>query len=176
MRIQRRATFSLDLAELIVNSPAKLRTAQLDDADRLHQLHTSSVRALCTSHYASEVIEGWLHDRTPKGYLEPISRGAIFVAESGRDVVGFGEAAEGVVIAVYVEPSMAGRGIGRLILEHALSIARSGEAGPVMVEATLNACEFYRHHGFAEVRRATVRRNNVEVPIVVMRLLSVGAA
>lgn len=38
-----------------------------------------------------------------------------------------------------------------------------------MVEATLNASEFYRHHGFAEVRRTTVRRNNVEVPIVVMR-------
>jgi GNAT superfamily N-acetyltransferase len=127
------------------------------------------VRALCSGHYAGEVIEAWLENRTPKGYLEPISRGAIFVAESGRDVVGFGEAAEGVVIAVYVEPSMIGRGIGRLILQHALSMARSGKAGPVMVEATLNASEFYRHHGFAEVRRTTVRRNNVEVPIVVMR-------
>jgi GNAT superfamily N-acetyltransferase len=77
-------------------------------------------------------------------------------------------AATGAVVAVYVDPSATGQGVGRLIRARAVDLARDGHSGPIRVQSTLNATSFYEHHGFVEVKRATVSRNQVEVPIAVM--------
>ena len=137
---------------------------------RLHELHTASVRTLCASHYSAEIIDGWLQNRSPDGYAAPIKRGAIFVAETGNQAVGFGEAAAGVVVAVYVDPSVIRQGVGSALLRHALELARREHNGCVRVESTLNATGFYAKHGFREIGRATTKRGRVEVPIVRMEI------
>ena len=149
-------------------SPVKIRQAHSEDAPCLHQLHTAAVRALCANHYSTEVLDGWLLNRSPEGYLPPIECGTIFVAERDLTILGFGEAAPGVVVAVYVHPSATHQGIGSALLSHALEMARRSHIGPIRVESTLNASAFYERQGFCETKRSTVRRNNIDVPIVVM--------
>ena len=145
-----------------------IRAAEIQDAPRLHDLHTASVRAVCTSHYSEEIIEGWLLNRSPAGYMRPIERGTLFVTEQHGHIIGFGEAAPGTVIAVYVDPKHIRNGVGTVILKKAMTMARTNHNGPVRIEATLNARDFYEHAGFREVGRSTVRRNHVDVPIVIM--------
>ena len=148
-----------------------IRPAQPDDAPRIHELHTASVRALCSSHYAADVIEGWLLNRAPESYLAEIERGDLFIAERDGRVVGFGEATAGKVVAVYVDPAAVLQGVGRAILGHAVALARLGHAGPVRLEATLNARDFYARAGFREVQRSTVHRNLVDIPVIVMEMI-----
>ncbi len=145
-----------------------IRAARPDDAAAIHELHTASVRRLCIDHYSADVIDGWLCNRDPSGYLSPIGRGDFFVAEQTGRIVGFGEAVPGAVIAVYVEPSSVRRGIGTALLLHALDMARSAAGGPIRLEATLNSRGFYERAGFREVTRSTVKRNEVNVPVVIM--------
>ena len=38
----------------------------------------------------------------------------------------------------------------------------------IRLQATLNARDFYAREGFRDVERATVRRNHVDIPVVVM--------
>jgi len=147
-----------------------IRQARREDAPCLHALHTAAVRSLSAPHYPPEVIERWLKNRNPQGYLPSIERGAMFVAESDAGVIGFGEAVKGAVIAVFVDPAAVGRGVGRAILEYALEIARRDHEGPVRVESTLNASAFYEKHGFHEIKRTVLRRNDVDVPIVIMEM------
>jgi GNAT superfamily N-acetyltransferase len=147
-----------------------IRPARADDAPRVHELHTVSVRTLCSAHYAADVIEGWLVNRAPADYLRPIERGDLFVAERDGRVVGFGEAAPGRVIAVYVDPAAVRQGVGRAILRHAIGKARGDGHGPVRLEATLNARAFYAREGFHELARFAIRRNHVDVPVVFMEL------
>jgi GNAT superfamily N-acetyltransferase len=147
-----------------------LRQARPEDAPRLHELHTAAVRTLCAPHYAPEVMAGWLHGRSPEGYLPPIGRGAIFVAQEDSKILGFGEASKGVVVAVYVDPSSIRRGVGRTILARAIQMASREHEGPLRVEATLNACGFYLRHGFREISRITLKRNQVDVPVVLMEM------
>jgi len=90
------------------------------------------------------------------------------VAERGGRVVGFGEAGPGTVIAVYVDPADVLQGVGTTILRHAVALARREHEGPVRLEATLNARDFYEGAGFREIKRSTVRRNHVDIPVVVM--------
>jgi GNAT superfamily N-acetyltransferase len=152
----------------MIDVSVTIRTATPTDAPRLDDLHAASVRALCAGHYSPEIIDGWLLDRTPDGYLPPIGRGAIFVAELSGEIVGFGETAPGTVVAIYVDPARTRRGVGRCLLLRALDRARDDGSASVVVESTLNASPFYQQHGFREVRRETVTRNQVQVPIVVM--------
>ena len=72
------------------------------------------------------------------------------------------------MIAVYVDPAEILQGVGCAILRHAVALARSEHDGPVRLEATLNARDFYERVGFREIKRCTVRRSHVDVPVVVM--------
>jgi GNAT superfamily N-acetyltransferase len=58
----------------------RLRLATYADAPRLHELHSASVRELGAPHYAPEVIEGWLVNRRPEGYVAPIERRGVGAA------------------------------------------------------------------------------------------------
>ena len=145
-----------------------IRQATSDDAGRIHEIHTQSVRTLCKGHYSSEQIAGWLKNRSPQGYLPGIGRGEMFVATDGISVLGFGHAIPGEIHAVYVAPEYAKQGVGILLLEQALTAARAGSQGDVYLEATLNAQGFYKKAGFVELGRSTVRRNDVLLPAIRM--------
>ena len=108
----------------------KLRHARPADAARLHELHTASVRTLCSPSYRPDVIDGWLRNRRPESYLPEIARGDLFVVDQELNIVGFGSAAPGVIIAVYVDPDAIKQGVGSAIMRHGLEIARRGHDAP----------------------------------------------
>ena len=147
-----------------------IQQATAEDANQIHELHTSSVKALCTGHYSLEQIAGWLKNRTPQGYLPGIEREEMFVVLEGERIVGFGHAMPGEVVAVYVDPERARLGAGRAILAEGIKRARSGHQGAVRLDATLNAQGFYEKAGFVEVGRKMVRRNDVFLSVIVMEL------
>jgi GNAT superfamily N-acetyltransferase len=68
---------------------------------------------------------------------------------------------------MFVDPAWAGRGVGAALLSNAWERA-AGPGGVVRLESTLNAAGFYEHFGFHVLGRSTVRRNDVDVPIIVM--------
>ena len=145
-----------------------LRPSKREDADRLHELQTTSVRTLCKNCYSEEVIDGWLLNRTPSGYHKPIDSHALFVAEHGSQIVGFGEAVPGRIVAVFVDPKYIHQGIGTMILAHAVDMAQKGHTESIRLESTLNARDFYAQAGFREIEQSTVHRNHVDVPVVIM--------
>jgi GNAT superfamily N-acetyltransferase len=145
-----------------------VRQARPSDSARLHELHTGSVRTLCSPYYTPDVIDGWLLNRRPESYLPEIERGDLFVVEQGVDVVGFGSAARGMIIAVYVDPDAIKQGVGSAIMRHGLEIARRGHDGPIRLEATLNAARFYERFGFHEVARSSVRRGDTAIAVILM--------
>ena len=89
------------------------------------------------------------------------------VAESDARIIGFCEAAPGEVVGVFVLPECAGGGVGAALLSHAFALA-GGPRTRVSLEATLNAVGFDGRFGFRAVRRSVVRRNDVDIPVVVM--------
>lgn len=144
-----------------------IRQARLADADEMHRVHTESVRVLCATAYEPAVIDSWLRGRTAAGYMSGISCGMSAVAECGARVVGFCEAVPGEVLGVFVVPECAGRGVGTALLRHAVALAGGPETA-VSLEATLNAVGFYERFGFRAVRPGIVRRNDIDIPVVIM--------
>ena len=148
----------------------KIRQATNADAAKLHELHTNSVKELCKAHYTAAQIDGWLAHRSPAGYKPGIQRGEMFIAERDEQVVGFGHALRGEVLAIFVAPEWAGQGVGSTLLTHAVKVA-GGDSKAVRVEATLNAQSFYARSGFVALEQKFVQRNHVQLPVVVMELM-----
>jgi GNAT superfamily N-acetyltransferase len=124
---------------------------------------------LCSSWYEPNIVDGWLAQRSATGYQPGIASGAIFVAELQSLVVGFGEAIPGEILAVFVDPAYAGKGIGSALLKRAIAVACAGYAGPLRLASTLNAVGFYERFGFSQVGPSVLRRNKIDVPVVIMR-------
>jgi len=146
-----------------------IRAALAGDAPAIHALHTRAVRTSCAAAYAPEVIDGWLKGRQADRYLPAIEAGRMFVAEQDGAIAGFCEATAGEVIALFVDPASGSSGVGRALLAHAMTIA-AADGRAVRLESTLNAVGFYERAGFVRRGAGTIRRNDVEVPVVFMEM------
>jgi len=85
--------------------------------------------------------------------VEQIGAGGVFVAQDGAAVVGFSailprEGGDTELDALFVEPSMQRRGIGRLLVEHCAKAARVGGSGALHVVGNSHAEKFYLACGF----------------------------
>ena len=148
-----------------------IRIALPDDALAIHNLHTRSVRGLCARDYPKEVIEGWLLGRSPDGYkVRGIAKKEMYVFEESGAIRGFSHVVPTCIVALFVDPDHAGRGVGRALFEHALALIRARDTIPHPFEATITALPFYLKMGCTEVRRSFVEKNHVKVETVLMQL------
>jgi putative acetyltransferase len=146
-----------------------IRLATQQDALAIHQLHTRSVRGLCSADYPKEVIDGWLEGRSPEGY-KGIAKNEMFVYEREGRILGWSHVRPEMLIALFVDPEHSRHGIGGALFEHALRIIRHHTHKHIEFEATLTAVPFYERCGCVRLRASTIRKNNVEVPTVWMAL------
>lgn len=148
-----------------------IRIASPDDAPAIHNLHTRSVRGLCTHDYPKEVIEGWLLGRSPDGYkVRGIAKKEMYVFEESGVIRGFSHVIPTCIVALFVDPDHTRRGVGRALFEHASALIRASGTIPHPFEATITALPFYLKMGCTEIRRSFVEKNHVRVETVLMQL------
>ena len=146
-----------------------IRTALPPDALAIHNLHTRSVRGLCSRDYPKEVIDGWLAGRSPDGY-KGLAKGEMYVFEENGRILGFSHVRPTCIVALFVDPEHVRQGVGRALFEHALGLIRSSGASPTPFEATITAVPFYLRMGCTTIRRSFVERNSVKVETMLMVL------
>ncbi|WP_439596615.1 GNAT family N-acetyltransferase [Falsiroseomonas sp.] len=146
------------------------RPARLGEGAALFDLTFRSVRGLAAGHYAPAQIAGWMGARTPATYEAMIARGTTTVAERARQILGFVDAEPGEVTRLFLLPEAAGAGLGRRLLEIGIARARQGHAGPIRLEATLNAEGFYRRCGFRRIGTGTFDQGGDPIPVAIMEL------
>lgn len=138
-----------------------VRPARLADALGIAAVHHAAVHRLAAEHYPDAVLQRWAPPVTLSGaerrYREAQDEGGLcFVAESAGSIVGFGIVAPeaGEIVACYVAPEMAGRGVGRQLLAVLETAASSVGTFELAVRASLNAKAFYAARGYRLTARA----------------------
>ena len=71
-----------------------IRLANLSDASDIHNVHTSSIREICSKFYTEEEIKSWVSRQHEDRYKDFIKRKEIIVADNGVEVQGFGHLSE----------------------------------------------------------------------------------
>ena len=152
------------------DDPILLRPARQGDGQSVFELTWASVKGLAKNHYSAEVIANWMGERSPAYYENLIDRGLMVVAEQSGIIIGFVDAEPGELTRLFILPSAAGSGLGTRLLQIGIEQARRGHNGPVKVEATLNAVEFYKKHGFKVLMRGYASHSFGGPPISIIHM------
>lgn len=125
-----------------------IRAAEPDDAPALFEVHTAAIRAL--DGYPEKVKSRWLQLLSPDGYGDPWPDDFRAVAEVDGKVVAFGEVdlRKGLIVALYVHPTLAREGVGTALLDELEARAKLAGLRAVEVLSGLNAEGFYVRHGY----------------------------
>lgn len=151
-----------------------IRLAVKADAEVIHHLHTRSVRGLCSGEYPPEVIDGWLAGRSPEGY-KGIAKNEMYVYVEEGNIIGWSHVNSGGILGLFVDAAYARKGIGRALFEHGLRIVRQSTSEHLEFPVTVPAVPFYEKCGCKQVSASTVRKNDIDVPTVIMALPEVSA-
>lgn len=148
-----------------------VRRAREEDCEAIWRVHTRAIREIAKSHYTSEEIEAWASPRTPEHYVESIQNKEFYVAEEDGVVIGFGtlNQQQGEIEAVYVNPEVVRRGVGKAILRGLEGRAKDLGIKSLKMDASLNAVPFYKSAGY-EARKEMKHclASGVEISCVLM--------
>lgn len=135
-----------------------VRAARLDDAEAMIAVHYAAVRAIPAGIYPPTVLLAWAPtpgEARHRWMREQLESGRFvgWVAEHDGRVAGFALCAAdaGVLQALYVDPAMAGRGVGRALLARCEESMRQHGHHGTKVLASLNAEAFYRAAGYQQL-------------------------
>ena len=146
------------------------RLAKQDDLETIADIYYRSITELCASAYPAEIIARWRLSKTAESRADQVMNRSLWVAESDTGVVGFLHVLEGEIVALFVDPAVAGKGVGNALIN--LGIEKSARPGlPIKVESTLNAVGFYQSYGFVEQRSSVYSHGQNEFDITVIEML-----
>ncbi|MGD8977999.1 MAG: GNAT family N-acetyltransferase [Gammaproteobacteria bacterium] len=116
----------------------------------------ASVRALCAEAYGQEIIDAWIGPPRLERFVKGQQRGnEYYVLIRDGQVAGFGalKLEDQLLEALFIDPSLAGQGLGRALLEFMAGVAQDAGCPKLRVSSSLNAVGFYRANGFSETGR-----------------------
>ncbi len=148
-----------------------VRRAREEDGESIWRVHTRAIREIARSHYTLEETEAWAGPRKPEHYVESIRNNEFYVAEEDGAVIGFGalNQKQGEIEALYVSPEVAGRGVGKAILQELEGRAKDLGIKSLRMDASLNAVPFYESAGYEQQREMKHRlASGVEIDCVLM--------
>lgn len=142
----------------------KIRRAKPDDARGILLAHRSAVREAGPQYYDEELVEAWSPPVDEERIETFVGRNfgeedesIVFVAIEGKGdedrVLGFSIVVpdEEKLRAVYVRPNAARNGLGTALLRQAEWAAAQEGAERLVLEASLNAEDFYLEQGYERV-------------------------
>ena len=134
-----------------MNDPLIL-PACAEDAESLRQIFQASIRGLCAEHYTAEQINHWIN-RPVTAFEQDIQSGSLSVSQYPDTRIGFAQLdlKTGQILALYVHPGYALKGMGSRLPDSLRSKAYREDVPRLTVKATLNAVEFFRARDFTEI-------------------------
>jgi putative acetyltransferase len=132
----------------------ELKPALIADIPRLWALRTRAVRLSCASHYSPAQIDIWSTSSAPDNYLRLIASQGALIAEEDGQLRGYAilDVQTGEIDAIFVDPDLAGNGLGKQLLLGLETLALQHAFKRVHLFSSLNAVAFYQSAGFTAIR------------------------
>jgi N-acetylglutamate synthase and related acetyltransferases len=129
-----------------------VRLAQSEDAEGISQVILAALHSSNARDYPADVIARVASNFTPDAVLDLLKRRVVLVAVQDRVIVATAALDANVVRSVFVNPTLQGQGIGRLLMIEIELRAREAGVTTLSVPSSLTAEPFYTKLGFHTVR------------------------
>ena len=127
----------------------QIRRATDDDGAIAFEIRLQAIRSQCIGAYTAEQMLTWTRGAAEDGYTALMAKPFYLGCVEGEPVAtGMLDPDHREVGALFVLPGFIGRGIGGQMLEHLEQVALALGIEEVVLDATLNAADFYRSRGY----------------------------
>lgn len=130
--------------------PLIRRARKLDSAGVIIA-HRKSIKELCSKDYSTDQISAWAdRDFKESVWHELMETNHIWVIDDGKEIQGFCDLSlkNKEIRGLYLTPEVKGKGLGKIMLNKALNLARSRGVKDLKLSSTITAADFYRSQGF----------------------------
>ena len=151
-----------------------IRTATPADYAEMDAVFRASASAFCSKSYDAQTIEEWAGRAWPDRFKLGKDKGDeqyVLIME-GR-IVCFGciNPSSEKLVSLFVHPGFSGQDIGKMMLEHLIGRTAAAGINVLKLDSSINAVNFYKRHGFAEVGRSKYKtQSGVLIASVQMEL------
>ena len=129
-----------------------VRLAQAADAEGISQVILAALHSSNAQDYPADVIARVARNFTPDAVLALLARRVVLVAVQDEVIVATAALEANVLRSVFVNPTLQGQGIGRLLMIEIELRAREAGVTVLSVPSSLTAEPFYTKLGFLTVR------------------------
>jgi len=128
-----------------------IRNYKKTDLDALWNIHYHTIRYINIRDYSQEQVEAWAPDSFDKHIWEKRLNGlSPFVAEIDGVIVGYTDLQiNGLIDHFFCHHKYQGKGVGRALMTHVLSIGKERNIKRYYSEVSITARPFYEHFGFS---------------------------
>ncbi|HMB63195.1 MAG TPA: GNAT family N-acetyltransferase [Eudoraea sp.] len=147
----------------------QIRYANTEDARRISYLIQKNTANVPENNYSQEQMTAWKRANSPKAIRESMKRRIIFCAFENKKLVGTIGLKENKVVGLYVSYSRRKSGIGRKLLTHLETHARTHGLKELVLTSTPSAKNFYTSNGFEIIKPVIVTILNVHFHETLMR-------
>ncbi|MEE1786169.1 GNAT family N-acetyltransferase [Streptomyces sp. SP17BM10] len=130
-----------------------IRPFRSDDAPQVAEIVRRCLREVNSQDYPVEVIDRMCGHFTAARFVELSAGRDIYIADEGG-VVGTVSRDGNKVHSMFVDPDAAGRGIGRLLMDHVEALAAADGHEHMEAGASITAHRFYLRRGYQDVRES----------------------
>jgi GNAT superfamily N-acetyltransferase len=129
----------------------EVRAFHVGDAPRVAEIIRRCLREVNARDYSADTIERMCAHFSAERIVQLSGQRHIYVAEADA-IVGTVSRDGNKVYTMFVEPDLAGQGIGRLLMCHIEAIAAAEGHDHMETGASITAHDFYRRLGYIDVR------------------------
>ena len=126
-----------------------IKRARYDDCGTAFDIRLKAIRHQCIGAYTPEQMQAWTAGKAEDGYCDLMEKHFYLGCIEGEPVAtGMLDLKHREIGAIFVLPGFMQQGIGKRMLDFLESLARELGLDEVILDATLNAADFYRRCGY----------------------------
>ncbi len=131
---------------------------------QIAELFTNTIHKVCIKDYTKEQLKAWANPNIDyKAWESRLDKTKPYLAIADDKLVGFTEFYDNYIDCFYVHHEYQGKGVGKMLINNILKIAKQKEQTFLKVDASITAKPFFEKFGFKEVKKNIVKRANVEL-------------
>lgn len=130
---------------------AVIRKFQKTDAQELSNLICKTLREINSKDYSKEIIDKMCVHFSPEKLAELADDRTVFVALHESKIAGTASLKENIILSVFVDAELQGKGIGTKLMKHVEEVAYKNGYKNVKLPSSITSVEFYKKLGYQKI-------------------------
>lgn len=133
----------------------KIENFKKEYAEKVSNLICDTLQEINSRDYSEAIINKMCAHFSPKTIIDLASRRAIFVAMEGANIVGTASLDGDVILSVFVDASLQGKGIGTKLMRYIEDTARKSGYRTLKLPSSVTSVNFYKKLGYKKLEEKT---------------------